>query len=87
MNREIRRGSFNFYKGKYFIAFYENDDDTYITSFNNVREILIYKNMSVTRTNVNLMNVELYRALKRDDHRTQMLNGKTMRVYLIDIDD
>lgn len=87
MARISRTGPFEYYKGKYFIVFYQNDDETYVTSFNNVREILAYKNMSITRTNVNMMNVELYRALKREDHKTQMLTGKTMRVYIVDIDD
>lgn len=87
MDREKRTGPFGYYKGRYFIVFYENDDETYVNSFNNVREILQYRNMPITRINVNMMNVELYRALKREDHTTQMLTGKTMRVYLVDVDD
>ena len=76
-----------YYKGRYLIAFYGEDDDTLIDFFDNIREICKYKKLEMTLQNLNLIQVELYRALRRDDHSTNMLNGKKMHVYLIDLED
>lgn len=89
MSREIRSGPHCLYKGKFFIVFYDKTDRYFINMFDNVREILAYINKPITRQNINLINVELYRALKTDTHFTKMLTGEVMRVYAIpsEIDD
>lgn len=84
MSREIRYGPHNLYKGKYFIVFYDKTDRYFINMFDNVREILAYINKPITRQNINLLNVELYRALRTDTHFTKILTGEVMRVYIID---
>ena len=66
-----------FYKGKYFICFYDMND-SFQFMFNNVREIL---------KNIRLINVELYRALKSESHITKLLTGELMRVYIINTED
>lgn len=73
------------YKGRYHIVFYDKDDETYITGFNTILEICRYKKEKVTSTKIHQLNVELYRALKREGHTTKMLNGQLMHVYLIDM--
>ena len=73
------------FKGRYAIFFYDGNDEHVVTFFNNIKEICDYKNKPFTKQNYNLIKVELYRALKRCDHKTWMLDGKPMRVYLIDI--
>lgn len=77
----------NLYKKKYYIVFYASDDDTFVAGFDNPIEICRYKNLEVTETNIQLVRVELYRAIKKQSHRTHMLNGKLMYVYLIDMLD
>lgn len=87
MNREIRTGTHKLYKGRYFIVFYDKTDTNFLASFDNVREILKYQHKEITRQNVNLVNVELYRALRTDTHLTRFLTGELMRVYIIDASD
>ena len=87
MNREIRTGTHKLYKGRYFIAFYDKTDTNFLASFDNVREILKFQHKPITRQNVNLVNVELYRALQTDTHLTRFLTGEVMRVYIIDASD
>lgn len=84
--KEIRRGPFKYYKGKFFIVFYDKTDEQLLYIFNNTRDILRFMKKDTTRNNVNLINNELYRALKRKDHFTRFLTGKWLRVYLIDND-
>ena len=85
--REPRKGPQSKYKGHCIIAFYDKTGENYLYCFNNVREILEFRGMPITRTNVNMINVILYRALKREGHITNMLTGKPMSVWIIDDDD
>lgn len=87
MNREIRTGTHKLYKGRYFITFYDKDDTHFLQMFDNVREILKFQHKPITRQNVNLVNVELCRALRTDTHLTRFLTGEVMRVYIIDASD
>lgn len=75
-----------YYKGKYFICFYDTDD-SFKYMFNNVREILKFKNKEFSPQNARLINVELYRALKSESHFTKFLTGELMRVYIINTED
>lgn len=81
--REIRKGTHKYYKGSYFIVFYDNTDEYLRYMFDNVREILTFMNKPVTRQNVNIVNNELYRALKSETHITRFLNNEILRVYII----
>lgn len=73
-----------FYKGKYFIVFYNKTDDELLYLFDNVRDILTFMNKPINRKNVNLINVLICRALKSEYHFVKFLTGEVMRVYIID---
>jgi len=76
----------NYYKGRYAIAFYAADDETFVDIFDNVVEICEYKKKkNITFNDINLIRVDIRRALDREDHSTRMLNGELMHVYLIDM--
>lgn len=77
----------DFYKRRYYIAFYDNKDEFLVIMFNNTKQICLYKNKEVNQINLNLTNVELYRALKRKDNSTRMLDGSLMHVHLIDVEE
>lgn len=79
-----RTGTHKFYRGKYFIVFYDKTDSELLYMFNNVREILEFQEKEITRQNINLINVELYRALKSKEHFVRFLTGEVLRVYIID---
>lgn len=80
----------NYYKGKYFIVFYDQDGENFINMFNNIREILEYRGEKLTRQNLMRINVELYRSLKSKNHYTRMLsknNSELQTVFIVDIND
>lgn len=81
--RDVRKGTHKYYKGSFFIVFYDKTDEYLLYMFDNVREILEYMNKPVSRKNVNVINNELYRALKTETHFTRFLNGEVLRVYII----
>lgn len=85
--REIRRGSHKLYKGKYFIVFYDKTDTEIKYMFDNVREILKFQNKEVTRQNINLVNVELCRALRTETRFTRFLTGEVLKVFIIEDDE
>lgn len=76
-----------YYRGRYLIVFYDKTDELLLHMFNNVKEILQFQNKKITRKNINLINVELYRALKREGNFCKFLDGSTMRVYIVDMID
>lgn len=73
----------SFYKGQYFLVFYDKTDEYFQYMFDNVRDILKFMDKPLTRTNINQVNVELYRALKSINHFTRFLTGEVLRVYMI----
>ena len=81
--KEIRCGTHKLYKGSFFIVFYDRHDEFLKYMFDNVREILQYMGKPVTKTNVNIVNQELYRALKSETHLTRFINNEPLRVYII----
>ena len=83
MKEPTRKGTHKYYKGSFFIVFYDKTDEFLKYMFDNVREILEYMNKPVTRTNVNIINNEIYRALKTETHFTRFLNNEILRVYII----
>lgn len=85
---QSKTGPQRLYRGSYFIVFYDEADEELRYLFDNVRDILTFMKRPVTRTNINLINVELYRAFKRQNHLTRFLTGEKLRVYMIaDIED
>lgn len=72
------------YKEKFFIVFYDRTDTNLLYMFNNVREILKFQGKEPTRRNVNLINVELYRALRSETHLIRFLTGEMMKVFIIE---
>ena len=76
-----------YYRGRYLIVFYDKTDELLLHVFNNVREILKFQKKKLTRKNINLINVELYRALKREGNFCKFLDGSSMRVYIVDMID
>lgn len=73
-------------RGLQFVIFYDIKDDFPVALFDSIREIIEYRELTYTKSNYDLVMVELYRALKRTDHYTEML-GRPMTVYLIDTDE
>ena len=71
------------YKGKYFIVFYDKNDERLLYIFDNVKEILKFQKKEINTYNARLLNIELYRALKSDEHFITFLTGEVMRVYII----
>lgn len=87
MGEEKRRSSHKFYKGRYSIAFYDKDGEEFRYGFDNVIEILKFRKMPITRSNVNLINVLLCRALKGSHKIHFLVPGEVLTVYLIDLDE
>ena len=85
--REIRYGPHCYYKGRFFIVFYDEKDERLQYMFDNVREILKFQQKDFSRSNVNRVNVEIYLALRRKGHQTRFLNGQLLRLYLIDLEN
>jgi hypothetical protein len=75
------------YKGRYFLVFYDKTDEELKYMFDNVRDILKFMGQEVTRSNVNRINVELYRALASKERFCRFLTGEVLRVYMISNDD
>ena len=78
------KGSEFWKQNNQFVIFYDVKNDFPVAMFDNVREILDWRKLPQTKANYDLIMVELYRALKRQSHYTEIL-GRPMTVYLIDI--
>lgn len=78
-------GSTKYYKGQYFLAFYDKDGEWMKYMFDNIRDILRFQKKALTRQNISRVSVEIYRALRTDSHLTRFLTGEWLRVYMIDI--
>ena len=78
-----------YYKRRYAIAFYKDNEDKtdekFVACFDNTIDICKYKGLEVTDKNLAPIKIELCRALKRFPPTTRMLDGSTMKVYLIDM--
>ena len=75
------------YKGKYFIVFYSTDEEELLYTFDNVREICQFQGKKPTRANINLINVEIYRGLKRKTRIVKFLTGKPMKINIYDTEE
>lgn len=76
-----------YFKSRYFIVFYSENDEDYIASFDNISDICRYKQLEVNIQNTQAIKNLLWVALQKKDHRTRMLDGRLMHVYLVDIYD
>lgn len=76
-----------YYKGQYFIVFYDRSGEWFLHMFNNVKDILRYQHKEITRANILNLDRLLLRALNKENHSTKMLDGTMMKVYIVDIDD
>ena len=76
-----------YFKSRYFIVFYSENDEDYIASFDNISDICRYKQLEVNIANTQAIKNLLWVALQKKDHRTRMLDGRLMHVYLVDIYD
>lgn len=65
------------------VMFYDIVNDYCVAMFETIKEIIAYKGLPYNKQNYDLVQNELYRALKRPTHYTEML-GRPMTVYLID---
>lgn len=81
MNDEDER----LYKKKYVIAIYERDDETLKYLFNNLTELCEALGWEVNRKNMNRIQVNMYRALKRPNHQFNLFRHQGYRVYIVDI--
>lgn len=81
MNNEDER----LYKKKYIIAIYDRDDETLKYLFNNLTEMCKELGWEVNRKNMNRIQVNMYRALKRPDHRLNLFRSQGYRAYIVDI--
>ena len=73
------------YNNKYALAFYENDDETFLFMVNNIKELCDYLKMEPTHNTLNLLQVKVFRSLRRSNHVIRFNHGKRLHVYLIDI--
>lgn len=74
------------YKGKYFIIFYDSQDERPLYIFNGIKDILLYMGKPITKANMDNIKVILYRALKKN-HRVRFLTGEILHVYVYEDDD
>lgn len=87
MLKKPQQKKVKYYKSKYFIVFYDKNDEDYIISFDNISDICRYKKLDVTQSNIQCIKNLLWSAFKKPDHRTRMLDGRLMHVYLVDVYD
>lgn len=87
MNNQKNKTTDKLFKGRYCIAFYDDQGEELVHVFNNLKEIILFRGEPITPKNYNFMKIGLYKALKREHHTTRMLGGKLMQVYLIDINE
>lgn len=73
------------YKGKYVLVFYEKDDDTLKYLFNNLREVCEKLGWEINRRNMNRIQVDIYRSLRRPNHQTNLFRRQCLKVYIVDI--
>ena len=74
----------NYYKGKYFIAFYDKDGEEFVNCFDSVINILYFLKRPITAEEVNKMNVRITKALKYDKC-VFFLDGEPRKIFLIEI--
>lgn len=82
MNKEDR-----LYKDRYVILFYERDDDTLKYMFDNVRQVCKELKWEINKRNLNIIQINITRSLRRKNHQTNLFRGQCLRVYIVDVCD
>lgn len=80
--KEVRSGKYRLYKREYCIVFYDKTGEWIEYMFDNVRDILKFMGKPINKTSVNIVNQELYSALRSDTHFCRFLTGEVLRVYI-----
>lgn len=75
------------YKGRYVVMFYEKDDDTLKYMFNNLTQVCRQLGWEVNRQNMNRIQVDIHRSLKRSNHQTNLFRKQCLKVYIVDVLD
>ena len=75
------------YKDRYVILFYERDDDTLKYMFDNIRQVCKELKWELNRRNLNIIQVNITRSLRRKNHQTNLFRGQCLRVYIVDVCD
>lgn len=73
------------YKKKYVLAFYEKDDDTLAFIASNLVEVCKRLGWEVNKKNMNYIQVDIYRSLRRQNHQTNLFRKKCYKVYIVDM--
>lgn len=73
------------YKKKYVLAFYERDDDTLAFLADNLVEVCERLGWEVNKKNMNYIQVDIYRSLRRSNHQTNLFRGRCYKVYIVDM--
>ena len=86
-NKANSQSTNQLYKGRYVITFYDKTGDEFMYMFNNVKEILEFKKIPVTKNNMHKMYITLYNILRKgtENNICTFLTGEKLRIYLIDI--
>lgn len=75
------------YKGNCFFAFYDKEGENVRYIFDNVREILKFKNLPPTRSNIINVYKNIRRAEHSENHFTMFLTGEVMTLFVYPVDD
>ncbi len=67
--------------------FYDSKGEHFIKMFNNVKEIVKYQGKEITQDNCKNINRLLLIAFRKPDHRTYLLDGTKMTVFIVDVKD
>lgn len=81
----MRNDDEKLYKNRYVLAIYDRDDDTLKYLLDNLKELCKTLGWEVNRKNMNRVQVNVYRALKRPDHQTNLFRGQCYKIYIVDI--
>ena len=83
MRYKDKPSGYDLYRSRYYITFYEDNDEDFVTMFDTIREL--HKAVCSLKpfADRNRVAKELRRALSTETHRTILL-GRPLRVYLID---
>lgn len=75
----------DFYKKKCILAFYEKDDDTLAFIASNLAEVCKRLGWEPSKKNMNRIQVDIFRSLRRENHQTNLFRGKCYKVYIVDM--
>lgn len=87
-NKTEKDSNNKLYKNKYHIVFYDKNGEDFRYCFKNVQEILRFQKKPITKETTHMLYSEIYRVLRKGDNNLcTFLNGETMRLYIMDLND